>query len=90
MSRDLIDRQTVIDAIMSQPPEPHYPSWYVEQIKALPSAQLEIIHCRECRHSHLTYDGKNKYCIHWPNKAFSPTEYIDGDFYCGFAKRREE
>ena len=55
MSRDLIDRQTVIDAIMSQPPEPHYPSWYVEQIKALPSAEPEIIHCYDCVH----YTGKD-------------------------------
>ena len=50
MSRDLIDRQTVIDAIMSQPPEPHYPSWYVEQIKALPSAEPEQINpCTICQ-----------------------------------------
>ena len=40
-SDDLISRQTAIDAIMGQPPEPHYPSWYAEQIKALPSAQPE-------------------------------------------------
>lgn len=32
---DLIYKSQVIDAIMGQPPEPHYPSWYVEQIKAL-------------------------------------------------------
>ena len=53
-------------------------------------AKKEIIHCKECRYSHLTYDGKNKHCVHWPNNAFSPTEYLDGGFYCGFAKRREE
>jgi hypothetical protein len=38
---DLISRQAAMDAIMGQPPEPHYPSWYAEQIKALPSAQPE-------------------------------------------------
>lgn len=38
---DLISRKAAIDAIMGQPPEPHYPSWYAEQIKALPSAQPE-------------------------------------------------
>ena len=35
----LISRQAALDAIIGQPPEPHYPSWYAEQIKALPSAQ---------------------------------------------------
>ena len=39
---DLISRQAAIDAIMGQPPEPHYPSWYADIIKALPSAQQDI------------------------------------------------
>lgn len=38
---DLIDRQAAIDAIMGQPPEPHYPSWYAAQIEKLPAAQPE-------------------------------------------------
>lgn len=33
---ELIDKQVAIDAIMGQPPEAHYPSWYVEQINGLP------------------------------------------------------
>lgn len=39
---DLINRQAAIDMILGQPPEPHYPSWYAEQIKNLPSAQLDF------------------------------------------------
>jgi len=35
---DLISRQAAIEKILGQPPEPHYPSWYAEQIKELPSA----------------------------------------------------
>lgn len=38
---DTISRQMAINTIMGQPPEPHYPSWYAEQIKGLPSAQPE-------------------------------------------------
>lgn len=38
---DLISRQAAIEAIMGQPPEPHYPSWYAAQIEKLPSAQPE-------------------------------------------------
>ena len=44
MENDTISRQAAIDAILGQPPEVHYPSWYAEQIKALPSAQPEITH----------------------------------------------
>ena len=36
---ELITKQQVIDAILGQPPEPHYPSWYAEQIKELPPAE---------------------------------------------------
>ena len=39
---NLISRQQAIDAIMGQPPEPHYPSWYAAQIEKLPSAQPEL------------------------------------------------
>lgn len=52
--RDLIDRQTAIEAVMGQPPEPHYPSWYADQIKELPSAQPEQTNCDYC---HEDSDG---------------------------------
>ena len=40
---DLIDRQAAIDAIMGEPTDAHYPSWYAAQIEQLPSAQQERI-----------------------------------------------
>lgn len=45
---DLINRQAAIEKILGQPPEPHYPSWYAEQIKELPSAKPET--CEGCKH----------------------------------------
>ena len=36
---DAISRQAAIMKILGQPPEPHYPSWYAEQIKELPPAE---------------------------------------------------
>lgn len=39
---DCVNRQDAIDMIMGQPSEAHYPSWYAEQIKALPSAQPDL------------------------------------------------
>lgn len=38
---DSISRQATIEKILGQPPEPHYPSWYAEQIKELPPATTE-------------------------------------------------
>lgn len=36
---DLISRQDAIEAIMGEPTDAHYPSWYADRIKALPSAE---------------------------------------------------
>ena len=38
---DLISRQAAIDAIMGEPTDAHYPSWYAERLEQLPSAQAE-------------------------------------------------
>ena len=39
---DLIRRQDAIDAIYDRtPPEPHYPAWYVERIREIPTVKAE-------------------------------------------------
>lgn len=38
---DCVSRKSVIDAIMGQYPDAHYPQWYVKIIEKLPSAQPE-------------------------------------------------
>lgn len=49
--------------------------------------QPEIICCRDCKYAHMTYDGECKYCDVW----FSDEAmYVDGDYYCASAKRRED
>lgn len=47
--RELIEKSEAIHTIIGQPPEPHYPSWYAEQIKALPSKQPEPLTDEEQR-----------------------------------------
>ena len=37
----LISLNAAIDAIMCEPTDAHYPSWYAERLKHLPSAQQE-------------------------------------------------
>ena len=42
-----IKREAVIEAIMSEPPDAHYPQWYVDKIKSIPAADVvEIRHGR--------------------------------------------
>ena len=41
MKDDTVSRAAAIDAIMCEPTDAHYPSWYAERLKQLPSAQQE-------------------------------------------------
>ena len=55
-------------------------------IEAL-KAQPEIIHCKECKYAHMTYDGDCKYCDVWfPDES----KYVGGDYYCASAERKTD
>ena len=42
---EYIKREAVIEAIMSEPPDAHYPQWYVDKIKSIPAADVaEVRH----------------------------------------------
>ena len=44
---EYIKREAVIEAILSEPPDAHYPQWYVDKIKSIPAADVvEIRHGR--------------------------------------------
>ena len=40
---EYIEKQAAIDEILGQPPEAHYPTWYAEQIKAIPPADVRPV-----------------------------------------------
>ena len=83
LATDCISRHGAIDMIMGQPPEAHYPSWYAEQIKALPPAHPEIIRCRNCKYYMLGSDDV-RYCFNHDDDIL----WQDDDF-CSRAERRE-
>lgn len=48
--------------------------------------QTEIIHCKDCKYAHITYNGEVKYCDVW-----SPEEpiYMDANNnFCSIAERK--
>ena len=55
-------------------------------IRALPSAQPEIIHCEHCKHGVHSGRGDTYLC------TVSPEELGEhkGDFYCGYSERRAD
>lgn len=48
---EYIEKQSALDAILREPPDAHYPSWYAERIKALPAADVvPVVMCKDCKH----------------------------------------
>lgn len=77
---DLIYRQNAIDAIANQSTmSPHDRVIAVDTLVTLPSAQPEIIRCRDCKH----HDGIR--CFRW-----NSTIITGFDDFCSNAERRSE
>ena len=50
---------------------------------------IEIIPCKECKNSHMTYDGKCKYCDWEKDDDDNYIEcYFDGNHFCSYAERK--
>ena len=51
----------------------------------------ELIRCRDCKYAHMTVNGHCKYCDMWKDDNDLNIElYVDGDFFCGYAKSKDE
>ena len=111
---NLIDRQAAIDMInvrLSQPCKNHT-SEFVQgmedgycrirsDIKCLPSAQPEIIRCKDCKHRPIAHRAAEGvfwgFSLEFPDDM-CPFECDDGwynsypkdDFYCAYAERKEK
>lgn len=88
--KDIIYRQDAIDA---------YGDWYVEEgtaegfigtvkqlLEGLPSAQPEIIRCKECKHYEQEV-GDKSYALGWC--PFIKSHLVMSEGFCAWAERRE-
>ena len=89
---DSISRQAAIDAIVAwtveDRPDAEMPTDLVGRINALPSAQPEIILCKDCIYFDRYVDGIEKYqwdgfCADWARNTYE-------DWYCSRAERRTD
>ena len=109
MTNDLIDRQAAIDALGEEPEvwtgKDEYAQglnnqWHYDRnaIKAVPSAEPEIIRCKDCRHriinDHYGERGYLKikgYCELDTGDPFELGRHAENDdWFCADAKRRTE
>ena len=72
---EYIKREAAIEAIMSDPPDAHYPHWYADKIKAIPSADVvpvlhgrwiashdEFCECSICKYPVYVWWNQTNYC----------------------------
>lgn len=54
---EYIEREAAIAAIMSYPPDAHYPQWYADKVKYIPAANVATVrHGRWIEHKHFHHD----------------------------------
>ena len=52
----------------------------------LPSAEPEIIRCRDCKYSQMIDDGECRFCKIW---FAEEDHFLPGDYYCADAERKD-
>ena len=86
---DLIDRQAAIDAVGIN-------TWAGQRLLKVPSAQPEIVRCRECKwwekqeDSTLGYCNAAKHCYYSLNWEVQIYRRHRADFFCADGERRSE
>ena len=84
---EYIDREAAIEAIMSEPPDAHYPQWYAEKIKSIPAADVApVVRCQDCKHAWIHPCGY-VYCHRDGRNAYEMIFNIDG--FCSYGERKE-
>ena len=94
---DLINRQDAIDALDGEititgsanaEAVKGYVRLVADRLNRLPSAQPEIIRCKDCKYQSK---GQNE-CETWNLCGYRPWQYTPttDEHFCGYAERREE
>ena len=84
---EYIEREAAIEAIMSEPPDAHYPQWYAEKIKSIPAADVApVVRCRDCKHAWIHPCGY-VYCHRDGRNAYEMTFNLDS--FCSYGERKE-
>ena len=84
---EYIERESAIEAIMSEPPDAHYPQWYAEKIKSIPAADVvPVVRCLECKHAWIHPCGY-VYCHRDGRNAYEMTFNLDS--FCSYGERND-
>ena len=81
---NLISRQQAIDEFYKYPNINWTTLDVMEKINSLPSAQPEVVRCKDCKYGILDNNFPHqRFC------KFKGDEWNNDDYFCGHAKKRE-
>ena len=81
---DLIDRQEAIDAVKEAYENDEMFDGYEYRLQELPSAQPEIVRCKDCKYAEYIDDVKTLWCTECgQGRTVAPNDF------CSYAERRE-
>ena len=80
---EYIKREAAIEAIMSEPPDAHYPQWYVDKIKSIPAADVAPVRHAKWVDNHCTACGMMPMGDEmWKRRDFEPPLFERFMDYC--------
>jgi hypothetical protein len=62
MMAEYIEREAAVESFMGEFPDAHYPSWYAEKLKELPTADVAEVRHGEWVDGHCTECGEEAMC----------------------------
>ena len=80
---EYIKREAVIEVIMSEPPDAHYPQWYVDKIKSIPAADVApVVRCKDCR-----WRGREDCAMFYRCECGEQQTWETDDDFCSYGEK---
>ena len=84
---EYIKRESAIEAIMSDPPDAHYQSWYAEKINEIPAADVDpFVRCKDCKYGDWDSEPHDAMVCMRTKDGF----WRSGNDFCSYGERRSD
>ena len=84
---EYIKRESAIEAIMSDPPDAHYQSWYAEKINEIPAADVDpLVRCKDCKYGDWDSEPHDAMVCMRTKDGF----WRSGNDFCSYGERRSD
>ena len=86
-AKEYIEREAALLAIAGEPPELHYPSWYMGNIMEVPAADVvKVVRCGKCVHFEEHKGAKYGVCLYFSDMC-DTLVHVTAEDYCSRGER---